>query len=69
MKSPLTMKATQHNQLLSFTISKSLFTYHSIHSYKRRNRLNPLKTLFFVKDDIEHGFRNTIPLWAFGLNY
>ena len=24
---------------------------------------------FVVKDDIEYGFANTIPLWAFGLNY
>jgi uncharacterized protein len=24
---------------------------------------------FLVKDDIEFGYRNVIPLWAFGLNY
>ena len=24
---------------------------------------------FVVKDDIEHAYRNVIPLWAFGLNY
>jgi hypothetical protein len=24
---------------------------------------------YIVKDDIEYGYRNTIPLWAFGLNY
>ena len=24
---------------------------------------------FLVKDDIEYGYRNVIPLWAFGLNY
>ncbi len=24
---------------------------------------------FVVKDDIEYGYRNVIPLWAFGLNY
>jgi hypothetical protein len=28
-----------------------------------------VKNGFVVKDDIEHGFLNTIPLWAFGLNY
>lgn len=69
MKSPLTMKTTQHNQLLSFTISKSLFTYHSIHSYKKKKHIESVENAFVVKDDIEHGFRNTIPLWAFGLNY
>ena len=24
---------------------------------------------YVVKDDIEHGFANIVPLWAFGLNY
>lgn len=24
---------------------------------------------FIVKDDIEYGYRNVIPLWVFGLNY
>jgi hypothetical protein len=24
---------------------------------------------FVVKDDIEFGYLNVIPLWAFGLNY
>jgi hypothetical protein len=24
---------------------------------------------YVVKDDIEHGWRNTIPLWVFGLTY
>ena len=24
---------------------------------------------FLVKDDIEFGYRNVIPLWAFGMNY
>ncbi len=27
------------------------------------------KSAFVVKDDIEYGYRNVIPLWAFGLNY
>lgn len=24
---------------------------------------------YVVKDDIEYGFANVIPLWAFGMNY
>ena len=24
---------------------------------------------YVVKDDIEYGFANVVPLWAFGLNY
>ena len=27
------------------------------------------KNAFIVKDNIEYGYRNVIPLWAFGLNY
>jgi len=28
-----------------------------------------LKNAYIVKDDIEYGYKNVIPLWAFGLNY
>lgn len=28
-----------------------------------------LSDAFVVRDDIEYGYKNTIPLWAFGLNY
>ena len=24
---------------------------------------------FVVKDNIEYGYKNVVPLWAFGLNY
>ncbi len=36
---------------------------------KGQNQLPKDKNAFVVKDNIEIGFRNTIPLWAFGLNY
>ena len=36
---------------------------------KGQNQLPKDKNALVVKDNIEIGFRNTIPLWAFGLNY
>lgn len=35
----------------------------------KQNRRQKEVSLFLVKDDIEFGYRNVIPLWAFGLNY
>jgi hypothetical protein len=28
-----------------------------------------LKNAYIVKDDLEYGYKNVVPLWAFGLNY
>ena len=36
---------------------------------KKKKQIEFVENGFVVKDDIEHGFLNTIPLWAFGLNY
>ena len=36
---------------------------------KTRKQIANLENAFIVKDDIEYGFLNTIPLWAFGFNY
>ena len=36
---------------------------------KTNNQIEKNNISFIVKDDIETGFRNIIPLWAFGLNY
>ena len=36
---------------------------------KTRKQIVNLENAFIVKDDIEFGFLNTIPLWAFGFNY
>lgn len=36
---------------------------------KTRKKITNLENAFVVKDDIEYGFLNTIPLWAFGFNY
>lgn len=36
---------------------------------KQQNQIKKDRKSFVVKDDIEYGYRNVIPLWAFGLNY
>lgn len=36
---------------------------------KNRKQIYDLGKSFIVKDNIEYGHQNTIPLWAFGLNY
>jgi predicted AAA+ superfamily ATPase len=36
---------------------------------KNRKQIQDVENGFVVKDDIETGFRNTIPLWQFGLTY
>ncbi|WP_339904826.1 AAA family ATPase [uncultured Cyclobacterium sp.] len=36
---------------------------------KQQNQIEKDGKSFIVKDDIEYGYRNEIPLWAFGLNY
>jgi predicted AAA+ superfamily ATPase len=36
---------------------------------KTQKQIEGLKKAYIVKDNIEYGYQNTIPLWAFGLNY
>lgn len=36
---------------------------------KTQKQIEGLKNAYVVKDDVEYGYKNVIPLWAFGLNY
>jgi hypothetical protein len=36
---------------------------------KNKKQVAQTKDAFVVKDDIEYGYENTIPLWHFGMNY
>jgi len=36
---------------------------------KNQEQIKDLKNVYIVKDDIEYGYQNVLPLWAFGLNY
>ena len=45
------------------------FTFEVGGKNKQQKQIEKDGKSFIVKDDIEYGFRNVIPLWAFGLNY
>lgn len=36
---------------------------------KKHKQIQGIENAYIVKDDIEHGYQNVIPLWAFGLLY
>jgi len=36
---------------------------------KNQEQIKDLKNAYIVKDEIEYGYQNIVPLWAFGLNY
>ncbi|MDR2556494.1 MAG: AAA family ATPase [Bacteroidales bacterium] len=36
---------------------------------KTQEQIKNTKNAYIIKDDIEYGYKNTVPLWAFGLNY
>jgi len=36
---------------------------------KNQKQISDLKNAYIVKDDIEYGYHNVLPLWTFGLNY
>jgi len=36
---------------------------------KTQEQIKDLKNAYIVKDDIEFGYQNVLPLWVFGLNY
>lgn len=50
-----------------FTINNMTFEVGGAH--KKQKQIAGLKDAYIVKDDIEYGHGNIIPLWAFGLNY
>ena len=58
-----------------FNISASLnnrinnMTFEVSGKSKTQKQIEGLKNAYIVKDDIEYGYKNVIPLWAFGLNY
>jgi uncharacterized protein len=36
---------------------------------KSQAQIKNTPNAFIIKDDIEYGYKNVVPLWAFGLNY
>ena len=45
------------------------YTFEVIGKNKQQSQIEKDGKSFVVKDDIEFGYLNVIPLWAFGLNY
>lgn len=50
-----------------FTIDK--YTFEVGGKNKTQRQIIDTDDAFVVKDDIEYGYLNTLPLWAFGFNY
>ena len=45
------------------------FTFEVGGRKKGKKQIEGLPNAYIVKDDIEYGYGNVLPLWAFGLNY
>ena len=45
------------------------FTFEVGGKNKTQKQLKEVQKGFVVKDDVEFGFRNIIPLWSFGMMY
>ena len=55
------------SRVSDFTIGEYTF---EIGGRKKGNKqIEDVPNGIVVKDDIEYGFLNVVPLWAFGLNY
>jgi hypothetical protein len=50
-----------------FTINN--YTFEVGGKNKKQTQIKNEIHSFLVKDDIEYGYQNVIPLWAFGFNY
>ena len=50
-----------------FTIDNMIFEVGG--KSKTQKQIEGLRNAYIVKDDMEYGYKNVIPLWAFGLNY
>ncbi len=55
------------SETADFTIDK--YTFEIGGKAKKQKQIEGIKNAFTVKDDLEQGYLNTIPLWVFGLNY
>jgi predicted AAA+ superfamily ATPase len=55
------------SKIADFIIDK--YTFEVGGKNKQQNQIEKDGKSFVVKDDIEFGYLNVIPLWAFGLNY
>ena len=64
------MRTTQEvttSAVADFSIGK--YTFEVGGKNKGQKQIAGVKDSFIVKDDIEYGYKNILPLWAFGLTY
>jgi hypothetical protein len=59
------LSRTQRNRSLQ---KKTLFSFSSTSVARCKSEPGEL-FIFAKKDNIEYGYKNVVPLWAFGLNY
>ncbi len=55
------------SDVADFTIGK--YTFEIGGKNKKQKQIESVEDAFVVKDDIDSGYLNVIPLWMFGLNY
>ena len=55
------------SDVADFTIGN--YTFEVGDKNKSQNQIAGMDNAYVVKDDIEYGYMNVIPLWAFGFNY
>ena len=61
-----------NNEVICSSVSDFLINGHTFEvggKGKGKKQIADLPDSYIVKDDIEYGYGNVIPLWAFGLNY
>jgi predicted AAA+ superfamily ATPase len=55
------------SDIADFTIDN--YTFEVGGKHKTKKQIEGLNKAYILKDDIEHGYMNTVPLWTFGFNY
>ena len=55
------------SDVADFTIDN--YTFEVGGKNKSKKQIEGINNAYIIKDDIEYGYLNTIPLWAFGFNY
>ena len=55
--------------LLSSDFTVGGYTFEVGGKNKSQKQVHDVENVYVVKDDIEYGMRNVVPLWAFGFLY
>lgn len=55
------------SSVADFVIGK--YTFEVGGKNKTQKQIEGIENAYLVKDDIKYGYKNIIPLWAFGLTY